>query len=277
MSELSRANKVTVNVVEDGFKADFYRTHKHICTVNSKDTVFQVADGVTKSGARELFRVFVIEHAPEFGVEWNPADMRTDANIRKASYGTDEDLIEDAMSMILPMMKQLADSCKYPVEWRGIAHEDITPMYNTAKGTALDTLGIIDGKYEKSGNWAWAYVGFTVTLVFKSEEIYIPVKMELVSGQLKKPKMGITIFNETVKREIIDAGLAIEEELDPPKESKKKSKATTESAESVEEQVDESTDEVQADTNEPTPAEESTEEAPKKRRSRGKKNAEVAE
>jgi hypothetical protein len=221
MENLVRANKVTVNVVGDGYKADFYRTHKHICTVNSADTAFEPTEGMTKSGVRELFRAYVIEHAEEYGVVWNPADMRTDGNIRKASYETDEDLIEDATYMILPMMKQLADSCKYPVVWKGMNHEDISAMDKTAKGTPLSAMGIVDGKYEKSGKWAWATVGFTVTMGFKDDEIYMPVKMELVSGQLKKPKMGITAFNDMVKHEIIDAGLATEEELDPPKESKK--------------------------------------------------------
>lgn len=267
-NELVRANKVTVNVIEDGsYKADFYRTHKHICAVNSADTAFEPVEGMTKSGVRELFRAYVIEHSEEYGVEWNPADLRADNNIRKSSYATDEELVEDATIMVLPMIKQLADSCRYGVEWRGIAHEDIVPMTHTGKGTPLSTLGIADGKYEKSGKWAWAFVGFTVTLGFKGEEIYVPIKMELVSGQLKKPKMGITLFNETVKHEIIDAGLATEDELDPPKEAKSKAKTTE--AEEVVEAVQES--------EEPVVAEEVVEEPKPKKRSRGKKNAEVAE
>lgn len=274
MSNLVRANKVTVNVVEDGYKADFYRTHKHICTVMSGDTEFKPIEGMTKSGVRELFRAHVIEHAEEFGIEWNPTDMRANNNIRKSSYPTDEDLIEDATVMILPVMKQFAESCKYPVEWRGIAHEDISSVDHTAKGTPLSTLGIIDGKYEKTGNWAWAIIGFTVTLAFKGEEIYIPIKMELVSGQLKKPKMGITLFNEAVKREIIESNLATEEELDPPKESKKKSKKS----ESAEEVVEEVAEEV---VEEPitVEVEVQAEEKPKRRKSKGKKveSVEVAE
>lgn len=272
MNELVRANKVTVNVVGDQYKADFYRTHKHICTVMSDDTNFQPTEGMTKSGVRELFRAYVIQNAVEYGVEWNPADLRADSNIRKSSYSTDDELVEDATTMVLPMVKQLADNCKYPVEWRGLAHDDITPMDKTGKGTSLDTLGIIDGKYEKSGKWAWAIVGFTMTLAFKGEEIYIPVKMELVSGQLKKPKLGITIFNESVKGEILDAGLATEEELDPPKDTKK-SKATNE--ESVED-ADEDADEGAEDDTVTVDVEVSEEEKPKKR-SRGKKNNEVAE
>ena len=276
---LVRANKVTVNVVGDGYKADFYRTHKHICSVMSDETTFKPVEGMTKSGVRELFRAHVIEHAEDYGVEWNPADMRADNNIRKASYPTDQDLVEDAMAMVLPMMKQLAESCKYPVEWRGISYEDISSVDHTAKGTPLSTLGIIDGKYEKSGNWAWATIGFTVTLGYKAEEIYMPVKMELVSGQLKKPKLGITAFNATVKQEILDARLATEEELDPPKESKKKSKVESKAEEVVEEQ----TEVVEEVSEEPVTVEVEVEDIPnedkpKRKRSRGKKveSAEVA-
>ena len=262
MSELMRANKVTVNVVEEGFKADFYRTHKHLATVMSEDIGFQYDEGVTKSGARELFRAYVISHAEEFGIDWNPADMRAEGNIRKASYETDEDLIDDAMSMLLPQMKGFADACKYPVEWCGISHEDIEPMTTTAKGTDLSALGITDGKYNKSGKWAWALVGFTITLKFNGDEIYMPIKIELVSGQLKKPKMGITLFNETVKAEIIDAGLATEEELDPPKESKLKAEPKAEEPKTEEPKAEE------PKTEEPKAKEVPTEDKPKRRRSR---------
>ena len=270
MSEnLVRANKVTVNVVEDGsYKADFYRTHKHICTINSADTEFKALDGMTKSGIRELFRAHVIEHAEEYGVEWNPTDMRADGNIRKSSYETDQELVDDAMAMLLPMMKQLADNCKYPIEWRGINHEDISATEFTAKGTDLKSLGIVDGKYEKSGKWAWATIGFTVTLAFKGEEIYSPIKMELVSGQLKKPKIGITAFNEMIKHEIIDAGIATEEELDPPKESKKKPEIT---------KVDDDTVVVEVQEDLPVTVDVEADEESKPKRRRGKKNNEVAE
>lgn len=273
MKDLTRANKVTVNVIEDGnYKADFYRTHKHICTVNSEDTAFEPTEGMTKSGVRELFRAYVIQHAEEYGVEWNPADLRADSNIRKASYATDEELVEDAMNMILPMMKQLAENCKYPVEWRGINHEDISAMDKTAKGTDLSTLGVVDGKYEKSGKWAWAVIGFSMTLAYKGEEIYSAIKMELVSGQLKKPKMGITAFNEIVKREIIDAGLATEEELDPPKEAKAKKSKEEDTAEVVE-----TANEPTAKSDKPVTINVKVEGQPKRKRSRGKKNNEVAE
>lgn len=281
-SALVRANKVTVNVMDSGYKADFYRTHKHICSVMSGETEFKPIEGMTKSGVRELFRAYVIEHAEEYGVEWNPADLRADNNIRKASYPTDEDLVEDAMNMVLPMVKQLAEACKYPIEWKGISHEDISSVDHTAKGTPLSSLGIIDGKYEKSGNWAWAIIGFMTTLGYKGEEIYMPIKMELVSGQLKKPKLGITAFNATVKQEIMDAGLATEEELDPPKESKKKSKAEPKEEESTVEEVqaEEVTDEpITIEVEVESEEESQNEDKPKRKRSRGKKikNAEVAE
>ena len=69
---------------------------------------------------------------------------------------------------------------------------------------------------------------------------YIITAMQLVSGQLKKTGMGITEFNSKVKAEIIDAGLATEAELDPPKETKpKKSKEETPAEEPVAEVVEE--------------------------------------
>lgn len=263
MSELTRANKVTINASNDGFKADFYRTHKHLCTVNSADTEFKPTEGMTKSGIRELFRAYVIEHAEDYGIDWNPTDMRTADNIRKASYTTDDELVEDATSMIIKQMKPLAESCKYPIEWGGITFDDIVPMTETAKGTPLNTMGIIDGKYEKSGNWAWADILFTLTVKYNKNEVYMTVRMELVSGQLKKPKMGIMAFNEAIKTEIIESGLATAEELDPPKESKKPKaeKLPEEATSNV--VVESAADEVHE--------EQKSEEKPK-RRTRAKKN-----
>ena len=224
-TELMRANRVAVKANGENFVADFYRTHKAIASMHSENTDWVAPqDATNKSAARESFRQYAISHAEDINVDWKPQDMRAEGNIRRPRYTTDQELIDDAMSMVMPEMKALVDKCKYDIEWGGVQHEDIVPLTHTGTGRDLTTMGIIDGKYVKSGNWAWAEVIFMTVFRYKKEECYIKTVMQLVSGQLKKTGIGITEFNNRVKAEIIDAGLATAEELDPPKETKKKSK-----------------------------------------------------
>lgn len=298
MSELIRANKVTVKVDGDGFIATFYRTHTTVTTINSTDTDWVTDDGKdNKTLARESFRQWVIAHAEDFGVEWKPQDMRDPSNVRKAKYETDQDLIDDATAMLIPEMQKLTEKCKYDIAWGGIQYDDITPVYTTGSGKDLSTMGIQNGKYAKSGNWAWADVEFAMSFKYKKEECYLPLTMHLVSGQLKKVGIGITDFNNRVRDEILNAGLATADELDPPKDKSNASKSDVKEpvVEPVNETPAETTTEVQEPVVEPTEekpkrggrkkksdvkedgAEAPAEESKPKRRRRAKKNADAAE
>lgn len=244
---LIRANRVAVKANGEHFIASFYRTHKTIADIHSELTDWIAPEDATnKTAARESFRQWAIANCAEWGIDWKPQDMRSSGNIRKAKYDSDQALIDDAMSMLIPEMKALVEKCKYDIEWAGVSHEDIEPMTHTGTGRELSTMGIIDGKYEKSGNWAWATLKFMTTFKFKGEECYIITPMQLVSGQLKKTGIGITEFNNKVKAEIIDAELATEEELDPPKEKKPRKSKKEPSADTDNTQEDNVVDAVEA-------------------------------
>lgn len=274
---LMRANRVAVKANGENFVADFYRTHKAVGSIHSENTDWVAPEDATnKTAARESFRQWAIANCADWGIDWKPQDMRTQSNVRKAKYDSDQALIDDAMSMLIPEMRALVDKCKYDIEWGGVNHEEIEPATHTGTGRELSTLGIVDGKYEKSGNWAWATLKFMTTFKFKGEECYIITAMQLVSGQLKKTGMGITEFNSKVKAEIIDAGLATEAELDPPKEAKpKKSKEEAPAEESVAEVVEEvAVVEEEVQTAEEPVAEDTP--APKKRQRKSKKSEQTA-
>ena len=297
-TELMRANRVAVKANGENFVADFYRTHKAIASMHSENTDWvSPQDATNKSAARESFRQYAISHAEDINVDWKPQDMRSESNIRRPRYTTDQELIDDAMSMVMPEMKALVDKCKYDIEWGGVQHEDITPLTHTGSGRDLATMGIVNGKYEKSGNWAWAEVIFMTIFRYKKEECYIKTVMQLVSGQLKKTGIGITEFNNRVKAEIIDAGLATAEELDPPKEQKpKKSKDESDAGDdkivipskpTIAEDTKAKTDEVQAEVTEETPVaedkpaeepakEDIKEQKPKRKRTYKKKSTEAS-
>lgn len=222
MNELMRANKVTVKLVKEGFVADFYKTHKHITSIKSVDTDWTANEDMSKIGQRESYREYAMKNAENYGILWSPADMRSDENKRKPVYKTDNDLIDDVIISTAKNLQDLVEKCKYGVKWGGIDVDEIIPKRTTARGTNLAQLGIENGKYKNTGNWAWADIKCAITVKYKKSEIYIPVLAELVSGQLKKPKMNITTLTDMIKTELVDAGITTIEELEPPKENKKK-------------------------------------------------------
>ena len=81
---LARANRIAIQSTATGFKADYYRTHKHLATLLSEDTTWEADESMNKSALREDFRKYAIEHAEVVGILWNPADLRTDSNKRIA-------------------------------------------------------------------------------------------------------------------------------------------------------------------------------------------------
>lgn len=212
--KLQRANRVTINADEVGYRADFYRTHKKLTTIASVETGWEADDTMNKSAQREDFRQYVISHAEVFGIEWKPQDMRSDANKRYAKYETDEMVIEDTINMLTTDIETLISKTPYEVILKSIDVDDIAPVTHSAKGTDLAKLGVIDGKYEKSGNWAWADIEVTVTMTIEADEgceIYFSTACELVSGQLKKPHITQTAFNEDLKVSLTAIGVITEE------------------------------------------------------------------
>lgn len=227
---MARANRVAVQAVESGYKADFYRTHKHVGTMTSVNTGWEADSTMNKTAQREDFRRFAIEHASEIGVEYDPADKRDASNIRRPKYESDEDIVADVVTMMHEDIMGYLMKSPYDVVVTNIDVDAIIPMTHTSKGTALDTLGIIDGKYERSGNWAWANIDVTITMNYLDMgEVYYTTTCELVSGQLKKPHITQTGINADIKQSLLEAGFIKEEEkVEKSTKSSKKAKAEEE-------------------------------------------------
>lgn len=250
-TELVRANKLTVKVDGNGnLVADLFRTHKHIATIRVEDTGFVPNPDSTKSAIREDFRKFVAEYAADWGIDYDPTDRRTEANLRKATYKTEADVIEDAIAMVTPDIE--AFIAKMPhgdlVGCYTISVESLTAKTQTSKGTDLALMGIENGRYASNGNMAWFDIEGLVTMKCGDTEIYQTIKMELVSGQLKKFRMTQTQWNTETTQSMVEAGLVEEKpkaeksakaetpKAEEPKESKpaKKSRKSKKSEEKVE-------------------------------------------
>lgn len=208
---LVRANRIAVQVTTTGFKADFYRTHKKLATLLSEESGWEADESMNKSALREDFRRFAIEHASDIGILWNPQDLRSEENKRIPKYENDDMLKVDAVNMLTADIYELVAKCPYGVSFISMEAEWITPVTHSAKGTDLTKLGVLEGKYERSGNWAWADVEMMVTLTKDGQEVYYTTKVQLVSGQLKKPHITQTSFNEAIKESLKEAGIWQEE------------------------------------------------------------------
>lgn len=213
---MTRANRVAVQSIEGIYRADFYRTHKKVATMVSTETGWEADESMNKSAQREDFRKFAIEHAGEVGILWQPNDLRADTNKRIPKYTDDEVLMVDAKTMLTGDILQLVNKCPHGVTYTGHEVDCITPVMVSAKGTDLSKLGILGGKYEKSGNWAWADLEVVITLTKNGQEVYYTTTMQLVSGQLKKPHITQTSFNESIKESLKEIGLWVEESKDEP-------------------------------------------------------------
>lgn len=252
-TELVRANKLTVKVDGNGnLIAELFRTHKHIATIRVEDTGFVPDPDSTKSAIREDFRKFVAEHAADWGIDYDPTDRRTEANLRKATYKTEADVIEDAIAMVTPDIE--AFIAKMPhgdlVGCYTISVESLTAKTQTSKGTDLALMGIENGRYASNGNLAWLDIEGLVTMKCGNTEIYQTIQMELVSGQLKKFRMTQTQWNTETTKSMVEAGLVeakaeksakaetpkAEPKAEEPKESKpaKKTRKSKKSEEKVE-------------------------------------------
>lgn len=208
---LVRANRIAVSVTEEGFKADYYRTHKKLATMFSNESGWEADQTLNKSALRENFRQFAISHAGDIGILWQPQDLRTEENKRIPKYENDQMLKDDAVAMLEQDIYQLVAKCPHGVTYLNMDAEWITPVTHTAKGTDLTKMGVLDGKYERSQNWAWADVEMMVTLTKEGQEVYYTTKVQLVSGQLKKPHITQTSFNEAIKTSLQEAGIWQEE------------------------------------------------------------------
>lgn len=210
-TNLVRANRIAVQTTDTGYKADFYRTHKKLATLFSEETTWQADETLNKTAQREDFRKYAIEHADAVGILWNPTDLRTEANKRIPKYENDETLMQDAVNLLWDDLWTLNRECGLGLEMGILQVDCITPMTHSAKGADLSRLGIIEGKYTGTGNWAWAELEMTLTLTKGDEEVYYMTKVQLVSGQLKKPHITKTAYTDYLKESLKEAGLWVEE------------------------------------------------------------------
>lgn len=206
---MKRANRVTVQTIENGYKATFYRTHKTIGQIDSMDTAWQANTDANSTTNRESFRAWVCEHSAEWDIEWDSGKATQAWDRKYNTYMTDEQVAEDTITLITPAIDRLAEKCRYDMT---IDSMEVTGI--TAKDSSLSYVE--DGRYTKSGAWCTADIEITIGCHVAGQEMEMLYHMEMKSGQICKPKTTIAEWNEHMATEIEINGIEI-----PAKEDKK--------------------------------------------------------
>ena len=204
---MTRANRVTVQTIESGYKATFYRTHKLLATINSIDTAWQADADANSTTNRESFRAWICEHSAEWDIEWNPGKQTQAWDRKYNTYMTDEQVAEDTITLITPALDRLAGKCKYDMEIAGLEVTAVLPV-------DTNLTYVENGRYIKSGAWCAAQIEVSVTVDIAGQTMDMVYMVSMKSGQICKPKTTIADWNELVGRELELNGITIEQESD---------------------------------------------------------------
>lgn len=187
MSELVRANRISVQTTEGTTIAKLWRTHKMIGEIPMTDAMGQgfVVDGTVNATAqRELFRAWVGINAPKFGIKYDPTDNRADANQFPSKYTDGQMVTEWALKIIEADLKEWAlkmgKEFNQEIVMTDASAELLIPTTKTKSGKDVNP---------QYGNGNWAYCTIPVTATFETNGVqgYVTMTVELVSGQMKKP------------------------------------------------------------------------------------------
>lgn len=202
---MTRANRITVQTVENGYRATFYRTHKTIGQIDSMDTTWQADADANSTTNRESFRAWVCDNAGLWDIEWNPATQQQAWERKYNTYMTDEQVSEDTITLITPTLDRLADKCKYDMEIAGIEVTAVSPV-------DTDLTYVEDGRYTKSGAWCMAQIEVSIAVEIAGQTMDMVYMVSMKSGQIYKPKTTIAEWNELVGKELELNGITIEQE-----------------------------------------------------------------
>lgn len=217
MNEMIRANKVTAYWEGEGVAVGvFYKTHSKIKTVRSNDDVvinagFVMPEGteeeqITATQKLEAFKNFICANAAVFGIVYDPVDRRDEAYKFPSRYD-EENILEYSKKILGVALEKVLESVQTNVVDRmiksGHLPNDVEVQYGIGDGAVNVTE-----KYN-NGYIKYATVTYPVAIAVNGNQADTEVVVELVSGQLKKPRaIGDTVMTMTgIKEMLISAGV----------------------------------------------------------------------
>lgn len=217
MSDLVRSNKVTAYWEGDGVAiGQFYRTHDKILTVKSNDADvvnagFVFPEGtdeapVTAQQKLEAFKTFLMTNASVFGIQYDPVDRRAEEFKFPSRY--DEENIKEYSKKMLE--NALAGATE---KVRNNVIANMIKAGHLAEGTDIQ-FGIGDATVNVSetynnGGIKYAEVIYPVAFVVDGQQTVTEGTVQLVSGQLKKPRelKDVALTMTAIKTFLVEAGL----------------------------------------------------------------------
>ena len=215
MEELQRANKITAYWEGEGVAVGiFYKTHDKITTVKSTDENVVAAgfampvdtdeNKTTAAQKLDTFKVFIAANAATFGVVYDPIDRRADEFKFPGSY-TKDTIVAFAQKMLTTSVEKVLTSIQSNVVDKMVKAE------NLPAGSAVQyghgEANVVVGEEYANGNLKYATIEFPVTIAIGDNQTDTTVYVDLVSGQLKKPrKIGETVLTMSgVKAMLVEA------------------------------------------------------------------------
>lgn len=192
----NRANRVSVQTIEGTFTGTFYRTHKKLITITESNTDYKRDDNQNSNEQREAFRAYLIANASDLDINYDPTKQQPSTGmVFPRQYDTDSVAMETGRDLVAPIinewMDKIAKRTNQKITIDSIEAEAITPLDKVVNG-------VIDGKYEKNGCWAWAEVEVVITVTVGQITAYAICKPTIKSGQMSKPKsVGGFKFTQT--------------------------------------------------------------------------------
>lgn len=240
MSELVRANKATAYWSGNGVAvANFYKTHDKVAVVRSDDQSvtdagFKMPESteevqVTAQDKLAAFKNFVMANASVFGVQYDPVDRRTDEFKFPNKY-TEELFREYSRKIAINAISAMVDKVQTNVVDRMIkgGHKPAGTVIDYGISEEPTTVDISESY--KNGNLKYANAVYDIVFQIGTNEsdaaqVQSTIKVDLVSGQIKKPRefgSGLSLTTTGIKDFLINSGLL------PKIEDKKKEEQTAE-------------------------------------------------
>lgn len=217
MSELTRANKLTAYWEGEGVAVGtFYRTHNKLLAIRSNDDSvvnagFQMPQStegneVGPQDKLEAFKQFLQSNASVFGMIYDPVDRRPDEFKFPNKYD-EASFTEYSKIMLGNVLADVAKSVQANVIDKMIAAGHIVEGSELSYDIGEAQLGVTETY--KTGSIKYGSALYPVTLGVNGLSTTVEVTIDVVSGQLKKPRQfGEEVFTMTgVKNTLVTAGV----------------------------------------------------------------------
>lgn len=219
MSDLVRSNKVTAYWKGDGVAVGvFYKTHDKLKEILSTDAEVATAGFVMPEGTEEqpvtagdklaAFKNFLMANASAFGIQYDPVDRRSDEFKFPNKYN-DENLPEYSKKMAEKAIDDTVAKVNNNVVPSLIKNAGLADGSEVNYGIADEAEISIKESYN-NGNIKYATVKYGVVLQVGENTVNTSITVEVVSGQLRKPREladGIALTQTGVKEYLTENGL----------------------------------------------------------------------